>query len=808
MKRFLLIKLALFSLIAISCSHTGPYSDYAGKYTKVTRTIASEELTAPWAYDPGPNPNDPMGKELIDIVASQPHMPSISKTVTGEQLFRPAFGPTLWLMIPKPNSVKILFIGQDGTHIAEAAGRTATAGFGGRGQDLAAYFGVNTGAAFINAFAFTIRGQYSVFGVPIVENREGNLSVRFGSVTENGTWMMAQDQNSPMVKWRNSLIDWIIRNNKDSLKMVVLFGGSAQDAIGAFVESRGGKVGAQYTEQDLVTKGIKIPKFRVESAGANFETPTLIDKDGKDLYAKLLGKRMNYKKDENKDSPDVIAAQKALRERINEIRNDIVFTNTGVGGSGVMHPAQIGGYDLGKIEIGGQRTISLKGLKLSDGSVINQDVLVAEFPHPTALSMMTPPAASQRIASSLTRVAPFAKKGWRIDPDPGMTNEYAAGREYRYGRSDIGPAYYDFGTPKNRMVSVSSASRMSGKPNVVVIGTRDKVQFDMGKITAASNVKQPDGIPSDEMFSARPRSQMTRYNFDLGPGMEMAKIMKENLDMNLIGKMKNGSAPNPRAKDPEPIANFNIKTHPLAVGDFGHYRGTFRNPKVIILADPDGSDDILTSRALTGARGQYLHSLMSDFKVGDQYLVIKTVPFGMDDATEAEWATVLAQTAQYRAKIFEAVLAQGKPLAVIADGPQAAKELNRLVPASLGIPTVTISRQGSENDSGIQAAASELSKISAFSGNRVNVRLANLPRTHLGFMARVWEGTGGTHVFNAIGAGDRGSAFAVVAPLWASRAPVQQSSAELQGTDAIKSLLNRNKLSPVYSPSSFSDAEM
>jgi len=57
------------------------------------------------------------------------------------------------------NSVKILFIGQDGTHIAETAGRPATAGFGGRAQDLARHFGVGPSAAFMNAYAFTINGQ-------------------------------------------------------------------------------------------------------------------------------------------------------------------------------------------------------------------------------------------------------------------------------------------------------------------------------------------------------------------------------------------------------------------------------------------------------------------------------------------------------------------------------------------------------------------------------------------------------------------------------------------------------------------------
>lgn len=73
-----------------------------------------------------------MAQELIEIDARIPSFPEISKQVMRysqdrrgrmhpTQKFRPAFGPIPWRMILEPNSVKILFIGQDGTHIAEAA---------------------------------------------------------------------------------------------------------------------------------------------------------------------------------------------------------------------------------------------------------------------------------------------------------------------------------------------------------------------------------------------------------------------------------------------------------------------------------------------------------------------------------------------------------------------------------------------------------------------------------------------------------------------------------------------------------------
>ena len=788
MKQSLLIVLISGAIFVwTGCSHT----DHKAVSTRTVSSV--QDVTSPWSYDAGPAPETPMGKELIDIVAAQPYMPGISKELTGDQKFRPAFGPTLWRMLQNPNSIKILFIGQDGTHIAEAAGRTATAGFGGRAQDMAAHFGVETSAAFMNAFAYTIKGQYSGYGAPVITEVNGVKKVSFDSVVDNGIWMMAQDQNSPMVKWRNSLIDWIIRNNKDSLRLVVLFGGSAQDAIGTYIESRGGKVGAKYTSEDIVTKKVKVPVFRSQAAGGNKELPIAITKDEKDIF-KVLGVIVPYGDLGLKPGDPKLAAaelklkeaQKALADNIEKVYPSLAVSNAGIGKSGVVHPAQIGGYDLAKILINNSKTISLKGLKLSDGSTLTNDVLVAEFPHPTSLSA-SPATAPAKVEKSLALLKPYAKAGWEIEADKGMTSKFEKEQPYVYGRADIGPAFYDFGTPANRMVSVSSASRMPGQPNIVVIGTRDRPAFDKAKITAATNAQPAAGISNEELFSARPRTLENRYVFDMGPGEKMAKIMKENLDVPLIGKMKNGKDANPNCKDPEGAGNFNIKTHPLCVGDFGHYRGTFDKPKIVILADPDGVDDILTSRALTGTRGQYLHGLMQDIGINDKYLVLKTVPFGMDGATDEEWATVLGQTVAYRQKFLEAVMASGKVEMILADGKNAAQALTKLK-----IPFVEIKRNGTDNNFGIKEAAVEINKLKKFNTFTAKAAMANIPRSHLGFFSRVWEGTSGTRVLDSNSAEDAGTAFAIIVPAWVyNQKTVIQDKDEREGVNSLKENLEQ-----------------
>lgn len=807
MKTILTASIALVSFFVwLGCSH--PNNTTATNYeTKQTarKISSSTDLRVPWAYDPGPSPETKMGKELIDIVATQPNMPGIAMEMTGEQKFRPAFGPTLWRMIQEPNSIKMLFIGQDGTHIAEAAGRTATAGFGGRAQDMAAYFGVETSAAFINTFAFTIKGQYSAFQAPVVyeENGESKLVLNTfqnekslgTTVVDNGMWMIAQDLNSPMVKWRNRLVDWIIRNNRDSLRMIVVFGDSAQDSIGTFITSRGGKVGSLFSADDIRTKHIQVPEFAVVSAGSNHVFPTVLDKNGKDLYPKIAGRRLDYTKD-----PDQKAAKDALIKNFSKVKKDLNFPSYGLENSGIVHPAQINGYDLNKIEINGKRTLSLKGLQLSDGSVLQNDVLVAEFPHPTSLSsseMTNPGSASKKIAASLKNIIPYKTAGWKIDPDEGKVNNFDAGNPYVYGRTDISRSYYDFGTPNNRMVSKSDAVR--GKANFVILGTRDKVPFDTKAIALATVAKPNQPVSEDEFYSARPRTESSRYSFDRGPGEVMARIMKENINIKDFSVVKSGYKLKPGVKfDPkrdalEEVADvdaFNIKTHPIAVGDHGHYRGTFDHPKVVILADPAGVDEILTSRALTGTRGQYLQGLMNKLGVSENYLVIRTVPFGMDNATDVEWSTVLDQTKKYRSEIFAEIFRNGTPDLIIADGKYAQKEMGRILTRSNKIPVVSIDRSGIDDGSGITEVQESINAFKIFSPATGEVTMANIPRSHFGFFSRVWEGTSGTRVFNTTEPKANGIGFAVVVPAWVyQQKNVKQSRDERMSIEKLKGTL-------------------
>lgn len=749
-----------------------------------------------WSYDAGPDPKTKMGKELIDITASIPNMPEISQKIIGrKQKFRPAFGPIPWRMLQEQNKVKMLFIGQDGTHIAEAAGRPATAGFGGRAQDLANYFGVNEGAAFINTYAFTIKGQYGVYNTPYIFEKNGKQTARFSNYVSNELWAITQSLKSPITKWRNNLIDWIIRNNKDSMKLIVLFGGAAKDAIATYARSKGAKVEA-FIQKDI--KKIQMPLTKGQYAGGNNTAPGLVAKNGKDVLALDFKRRLDSAKEAgdevavkrltklyNKGSLDYSKStvqkefSKLLKERLTDALPDMVFTKGGKNKNGMLNAAQLGGFDLGKMSFNGIRTRSLRGITLDDGTVLDSDVMVVALPHPSSLSRTVmdhkdgyeagKKAASARVMKNITTLKKALKKlpqgdEWNIEADPGKVNFFAKGDNYNYGRSDIGPEFYDFGTPKNRMVSKSTARRMGGNANVVIIGTRENGNFDKKLIDKMKFAKPAFGINPENLFIARPSATADRYTFDPGPGKKFAKLMKQNLNLKTVFAPKPG-----KSFDNDGIKAFNIKSHP-SVADFGHYRGTFKNPKVLVIADPHGYDDLVTARALTGERGQYLHGLMQDLEINNNYLVLKTVPFAMDGASDTEWETVYNQTKNYRKAVIKELLKQGSIEVVLTDGANAKKAADELLKGS-GVPVVNTGLTTRSKASGL-ANAKTVKAINKALGtnNKASGAISNIPRAHLSFYSRTWEGTSGDRVITSRDSRStffKGLAFAESVPAWA-----------------------------------------
>lgn len=742
-----------------------------------------------WEYNPGPDPKTAEGKKLIDIYAEQPEYMLMSNELIGEQKFRYIYGLMMTRTYFNRNGVKILFIGQDATHIAEAAKQPGTSGFGARVQSFGNFFGVDQSIATTNAFLSTIKGQYGGAMHPFVEyDAKGQPRILTTKVVDNRLWLLANGKDSAIRQQREAFWEWMIKNNPDSLGMMATMGGAAADAFAEFLIARGANVETKLDANRL--KNIRVPETDLKFSGGNGEFPVPVTKEGKDIYEILLGRRPDYSKE-----ADQKAAIKALKDAGQKAIDMMVFVEGGVSGSGLVSAAQLGGYDLEKVSINGQITNSLKGLKLSDGTVITRDIAFTMSAHPTALSRLSAEEASKKVREAFARLTNLKEKGWKIEPDldengKSRRNLWHEGKDYEYGRADIRPGYFEFGAPDDRRVSRADASRLD--PQTIVAGSRDRVKFDKALIESAKERLPSETLNPKDMWSVRPRDGQSRYVFDRGPGKEIAKALVESIDRELLFKPKEGmesrdTRGNDDTFEKHGIDAYNTKTHP-GTGLFGFHRGNFEGSRVLILADPQGIDDWITARAMTGARGQYLNGLMSDLGFGEKYLVIKTVPVGMDGASAEEWEVVREKTEKYRETTLKIALSKSQFEIIFADGDIAQKEIQRILKKMKvsDIPVINI-RRGENNSDGIQEAGREAQKALGLRGE-ISGNMKDIPRSHLTWWSRVWEGTSGDRVIDATGK-HRGGVRALVAPTWVVKQRVQLSPAVEKSIRAIEETL-------------------
>jgi hypothetical protein len=157
---------------------------------------------------------------------------------------------------------------------------------------------------------------------------------------------------------------------------------------------------------------------------------------------------------------------------------------------------------------------------------------------------------------------------------------------------------------------------------------------------------------------------------------------------------------------------------------------------------------------------------MEDFGINDQYLVFKTAPF-MNDNAEL-WKLALEQTQTYREVVIRQLIADSRGLKLIlTDGEDAAREIARILGAQVKIPVIDIARTSMAPDAGLAQAAAQIQKLPAFAGKTAQLKRMDIPRSHLSYYARWWEGTSGDRVITSKDPRYFGKAFAMVAPKWA-----------------------------------------
>jgi uracil-DNA glycosylase len=166
---------------------------------------------SPWEYDDGP----PKNLSWARLFSETPNYRQLSKTALGNEKFRWHFGPMYYRGRLKPNSVKVVVIGQEGAQDESLSHRSFSGGTGGRMQHFLNFIGINYSYLFVNTFVYPIFGQYS----------------------SNIRWL-AQNPGSPIVKHRHEIFNYILKKN--DVHLIVAVGTAAKESVRTWVVSRGG----------------------------------------------------------------------------------------------------------------------------------------------------------------------------------------------------------------------------------------------------------------------------------------------------------------------------------------------------------------------------------------------------------------------------------------------------------------------------------------------------------------------------------------------------------------------------------------
>lgn len=736
-----------------------------------------------YEYNAGPSAATKMAEPIINgIYAAQPENKYISEEVAASQKFRYAFGAMMLRTNYAPNTIKIFAIGQDAVDDAELVKLPGTGtGYSTRVQNIANHHGVDTSIATSNASFQTIKGQYGSFDHPYIEvDANGTEQIKQSKFIDNYLWAMFNSDFSPIVTHREAAWEWMLKNNSKTMRLIILFGGASQDAFADFLNKRGFRVPTRLNPEQLAN--IKVPQSKLVYAGGNNEFPVLLTKNGKDLYAELVGRRLDYTK-----LPDQELAIKTLKAAGDEAIKKMSFIDGGVDGSGILNAAQLGGYNFSKVEkkVGNKWVItnSLKGLKLSDGTTITSDIAFVASPHPTALSNNIQ-EASETITKIFERVKDLIGGNNAIEPDldengKPLINHYAKGDAFKYGRAYLPRRVVPFGAPESILRPKSSADRLGPQVLVSEPPTREELKaagvksitdlFDAADIEKAKNVEPIEPLHPNDIWSQHSRQPELRDLADPGPGAKMAKIMIENLDR----------------------AALEYSTAP-SLGFFAHYRGTFDKPRALIMYDSLDLEDRNTFRAATGQRGQALNGLMRDLGVELEQLVLTTIPMDLTGASKAELSAARKATEDYREAVLAEVLEQNSLEVIFADGIIAQQEVARLLKKfdRDDIPVIAIER-GDEAMSGIAEAGKEAKNLAAFRRAKITTQFAAIPVQHLPWNSRDWERVTSGTVIDAKGE-FKGKTYLVVTPNFVFNQKLKPMPETVRAVKAVKAELQKS----------------
>lgn len=263
-------RLAFIFLFLVSCAHQNNYVAETRQPNAAEEKISpidfNQERGSPAEYDAGP----PKNSKWPDIFAETPNYRSYGKAIyqsaaekakmkaDNDEKFRWIVGPMWYRGRLTPNSVKVFVIGQEGAQDENVSNRTFTGSTGTKMQNFINYFGINQSYLFMNTFIYTITGQYGERPTPCNGKQstkdfpcDNEEEAKAKLVRSNALFWLAQNENSAIVKHRHRMFDYMLEQNKDTLRLIIGVGSAGKDTLATWIRSHGGKCTAQQLGQSF-----------------------------------------------------------------------------------------------------------------------------------------------------------------------------------------------------------------------------------------------------------------------------------------------------------------------------------------------------------------------------------------------------------------------------------------------------------------------------------------------------------------------------------------------------------------------------
>lgn len=715
-----------------------------GFHSRVLAAAAAVWLALPAGgsdlYDPGPDLSTAVGRGYAKIFAQTPNYRAVGDAVLtddvdgdedeGSEKFRWQFGPMFYRGRLGENQVKVLVIGQEGAQDENISYRSFTGGTGGNMQNFLHALGINRSYLFINTFAYTIYGQYTDFGAPML--RKGN-GVKMGLLT----WPMfklAQNEISPIVSHRHALIDHVIASNRRSLKLVVAVGGGAQDTLSTYIMSKGGTCEARNPNPD----DFQLIEYKGKNVVQNRYYYYPVDERGNNLLLNP-GERHDYKDE---------AANAKLDERLNdpERKRRYIKRTDGRWKNGLHDMKQLGIVLYSCKVPGSRKTNTLQGL---DG--IDQDIRFIEVRHPGSRS----PSLVTNFKAALKLVREWnGERGWSLPKDTGADQRFDVGFDYRNVHT---PRYdYRFGMPDVMTHGSTTSHRMNGGDAIRMLWAGGK-WGDNADFPAVRDTYTPRGhlegidVPNEPKKTANIDRQ--EAYFDAGPGDKWARIF--------LGEDREVPAIYPAI-----LKQPGVKNDP-SFGAGAIYRGRPDSAEALILADQFSHDDLWVGRALMGQKGQQLQAYLKENGYGLNYVILRTLPVDTLGAKEADVEKLVQFTAKWRAAVWKKLLENRdntkRIKAIFTLGEWADEAIKDL--ETNGIRVTSLTRELGDDAPAIPIA-----------------------RQDIPFGFPMWVGTSGDRASRSTGAKE-GKLYKFTAPRWATSFRARPlSDAERRAVEKLKDL--------------------